>query len=215
MARASVTSATAIWTPPTTTRVGRGRRTSTKRSHSPARLRAGRPFSRAARVASRAACPTDPSSVPTISPFSPRSRRVPSPGPAITVVVATGSSLANASRTAAKTRGSRGSTNTSIVPPQARPTAHAVSSATPKWSSRGGAPCSTSRAACTTAASTQPPLTEPARPPSSLDRHPRPRGAGGGSPRRDHGREGDLALGAEPGRNRLPGCPASGHLFRA
>src|SRR5215469_8570545 len=58
------------------------------------------------------------------------------------------------------------STNTLIVPPQDRPTCHAVSSATPNSSILGLPLSITSSASVTTAPSTQPPDTEPRKFPS-------------------------------------------------
>src|SRR5690606_26275838 len=60
-----------------------------------------------------------------------------------------------------------GSTNTSTLPPQARPTPQACSSVTPKSSSRGFPSLITSRASRTTAPSMQPPETEPRKAPVS------------------------------------------------
>ncbi len=82
-------------------------------------------------------------------------------------------------RRAARAAASTGATKTSILPPQASPTDHAVSSATPKWSSRGSRVASTCCAASATAPSTQPPLTDPAIRPAELTAilEPRPRGA--------------------------------------
>src|SRR5258707_1058731 len=70
------------------------------------------------------------------------------------------------------------STNTLIVPPQDRPTFHAVSSATPNSSILGWPLAITSSASVTTAPSTQPPDTEPRKVPSSLMTRLEPAGRG-------------------------------------
>src|SRR5438270_4528950 len=70
------------------------------------------------------------------------------------------------------------STNTRIVPPQDRPTFHAVSSATPNSSILGVPLAMTSSASVTTAPSTQPPDTEPRNVPSSLMTRLEPPGRG-------------------------------------
>src|SRR6266404_7251831 len=70
------------------------------------------------------------------------------------------------------------STNTRMVPPQDRPTFHAVSSATPNSSIFGWPLAITSSASVTTAPSTQPPETEPRNVPSSLITRLEPAGRG-------------------------------------
>src|ERR1700755_2267493 len=70
------------------------------------------------------------------------------------------------------------STNTLMVPPQDRPTFHAVSSATPNSSILGWPLAITSSASVTTAPSTQPPDTEPRNVPLSLMTRLEPAGRG-------------------------------------
>src|SRR6202165_1686802 len=70
------------------------------------------------------------------------------------------------------------STNTRMVPPQDRPTFHAVSSATPNSSIFGWPLEITSSASVTTAPSTQPPDTDPRNVPSSLITRREPAGRG-------------------------------------
>src|SRR5207342_930983 len=70
------------------------------------------------------------------------------------------------------------STNTRMVPPQDRPTFHAVSSATPNSSIFGWPLAITSSASVTTAPSTQPPDTDPKNVPSSLMTRLEPAGRG-------------------------------------
>src|SRR3954453_20960765 len=65
-----------------------------------------------------------------------------------------------------------------MVPPQDRPTFHAVSSATPNSSIFGWPLAITSSASVTTAPSTQPPETEPRNVPSSLITRLEPAGRG-------------------------------------
>lgn len=96
--------------------------------------------------------------------------RVPAPGPATTVATATARPAAMSSRTAGssgKVAGETGSTKTSMVPPQVRPTAKASSSLIPYWCSCGVIVRTTSRATSYTAASTHPPDTLPATSPSA------------------------------------------------
>src|SRR3978361_179390 len=64
------------------------------------------------------------------------------------------------------------STNTRMVPPQDRPTFHAVSSATPNSSILGWPLAITSSASVTTAPSTQPPETEPKNVPAGRGAEP-------------------------------------------
>ncbi|CNV36710.1 Uncharacterised protein [Mycobacterium tuberculosis] len=71
-----------------------------------------------------------------------------------------------------------GSTKTSMMPPQVRPTANAVSSLTPQCSSRGIPVWATSAASSYTAPSTQPPDTDPLTEPSGATTIAAPGGRG-------------------------------------
>ena len=180
-----------MWTPPTTTSLGAGRITSMKTSVSAMDVRALLPSARAARAAVLTCCGQGALRLPRIWPSPCRKSRRPRWGPPRTVATAAGSSPAERDASSARAAALGASTNTSIVPPQARPTAQALSSATPKLSRRGFPVFATSCAASITAASTQPPLTEPAIRPSALTAILAPDGARRRAPGLDHGGEGE------------------------